>query len=50
MILTFALGGYGYSSEYDIERLVRSILVTTFYAASPRSSGGSSRRAGASEH
>jgi alkylation response protein AidB-like acyl-CoA dehydrogenase len=25
------MGGYGYSSEYDMERLVRSSLVSTIY-------------------
>jgi hypothetical protein len=25
------LGGYGYSSEYDVERLVRSTLASTIY-------------------
>jgi alkylation response protein AidB-like acyl-CoA dehydrogenase len=25
------MGGYGYSSEYDMERLVRSTLVSTIY-------------------
>ncbi len=25
------MGGYGYSSEYDMERLVRSALVATIY-------------------
>jgi alkylation response protein AidB-like acyl-CoA dehydrogenase len=25
------MGGYGYSSEYDMERLVRSALVSTIY-------------------
>jgi alkylation response protein AidB-like acyl-CoA dehydrogenase len=25
------MGGYGYSSAYDMERLVRSTLVSTFY-------------------
>jgi alkylation response protein AidB-like acyl-CoA dehydrogenase len=26
------MGGYGYSSEYDIERLVRQTLVSTIYS------------------
>ena len=25
------MGGYGYSSEYDMERLVRTAVVTTIY-------------------
>jgi isovaleryl-CoA dehydrogenase len=25
------MGGYGYSSEYDMERLVRATLVSTIY-------------------
>jgi alkylation response protein AidB-like acyl-CoA dehydrogenase len=25
------MGGYGYASEYDMERLVRSTLVSTIY-------------------
>ena len=25
------MGGYGYSSEYDMERLVRTTLVSTIY-------------------
>ena len=25
------MGGYGYASEYDMERLVRSALVSTIY-------------------
>ena len=25
------MGGYGYSSEYDMERLVRQVLVSTIY-------------------
>ena len=25
------MGGYGYSSEYDMERLVRQTLVSTIY-------------------
>jgi len=25
------MGGYGYASEYDMERLVRATLVTTIY-------------------
>ena len=28
---SWEMGGYGYSSEYDMERLVRTALVSTIY-------------------
>ena len=30
------MGGYGYSSEYDMERLVRQTLVSTIYGGTSR--------------
>ena len=38
------MGGYGYSSEYDMERLVRQPSSPPSTAAPPRSSATSSRR------
>jgi alkylation response protein AidB-like acyl-CoA dehydrogenase len=38
------MGGYGYSSEHDMERLVRATLVSPSTVAPPRSSAESSRR------
>ena len=38
------MGGYGYASEYDMERLVRQTLVSTIYGGTRRSSATSSPR------
>ena len=35
------MGGYGYSSEYDMERLVRSTLVSTIYGGTSEIQRGS---------
>ena len=38
------MGGYGYSSEYDMERLVRQTLVSTIYGGTSEISATSSPR------
>ena len=42
------MGGYGYSSEYDMERLVRATLVSTIYGDASEIHAGSSPRPSAS--
>jgi len=39
------MGGYGYSSEYDMERLVRQTLVSTIYGGTSEIHRGSSAKA-----
>jgi alkylation response protein AidB-like acyl-CoA dehydrogenase len=38
------MGRYGFSSEYDMECLVRATLVSTIYGGTSRSSAASSPR------